>query len=340
MHSTQNLLEVDDVDVESTLPESRSSLGDHALAESKSSLIRRLSRQPLVHFLVAGVILFAAASFFERTANRSAGAIHVSAAEIQRLEDIWSRQYGRNPTPTELRNLIDDYVREEVYYREAVASGLDKDDSIIRRRLVEKMEFLSQEIASGEPSEKELNDYFERNRDKFELPPRVAFSHIFFSPSKEGSALQSDVAQALATLRRGHTDQASTLGDAFMLQSQYSLQSPEEVRALFGAEFADRIFKLHPGRWEGPIRSSYGLHVVRVTQYEPAQVPQLDEVRSQVVTDFKNARLQTSSEAYYARLRQHYRVDVDNSALATALSKPASSARVSQSTQKMEPDVD
>jgi len=315
---TLSAFDIDDelVDLADALAE------EHDVPSSDTqSFVRRMIRQPLVHFLAAGLVLFAVATFLEHRSRANSTAIHVSAAEIRRLEDVWSRQYGRNPRPAEIQNLIDDYVREEIYYREALGSGLDKDDSIIRRRLVEKMEFLSQEIAGGEPDEKELQTYFERNQKKFEVPAQIAFSHIFFSPAKRGVTLEDDARKALAILGAHADSQAETkVGDAFMLQNEYPLQTRDEVKGLFGEEFAKGLFQLAPGQWEGPIRSSYGLHLVRITQLVPSHTPQLAEVRSQVVTDFKNERLRTASEAYYARLRGRYRVDVDGAALATALS--------------------
>jgi peptidyl-prolyl cis-trans isomerase C len=305
------------------------------------SVIRRTAGEPLVHFLVAGLLLFVVATILERRSGINSREIRVSAAEIQRLEDVWSRQYGRNPTPSELRNLVQDYVREEVYYREAVASGLDKDDSIIRRRLVEKMEFLSQEVASGEPSEKELQEYFAHHGEKFQLPAQLAFTHVYFSPPKRGAALRGDAVSSLGQLRstRDVGDRASKLGDAFMLQNEYPLQTQDEIRSLFGPEFSSAIFKLRPGQWEGPIRSSYGLHLVRIIQYQAAHAPQFNDVRAQVVTDFKNERLQAAAEKYYERLRQKYQLKFDAPDVA-AVSNGSPGAPAARPADAAGPDVD
>jgi hypothetical protein len=333
-----NPLQLDKIEIKSALPDSAEAWPkNRAVTLANRPLLRRLSRQPLVHFLLAGVVLFGAASLLERKSNSDSGAIHVNAAQINRLEEVWSRQYGRNPSPSEMRSLIDDYVREEIYYREAMASGLDKDDSIIRRRLVEKMEFLSQEIAGGEPAVKDLQAYFDRNRQEFEVPAQIAFSHVFFSPAKHGVALQDDANKALALLHNARPAEESKLGDAFMLQSEYPLQNRAEIKALFGEEFAARLFESTPGQWRGPVRSSYGVHLVRVNQFTPAHAPQLADVRTQVVTEFKNERLQAASEKYYARLRERYRVDVDGTALAATLSSEGATRR---SAQKSAPDED
>lgn len=340
MPFTRKLAELEDSGVKDLLPESQPVPVIVSRFRRRKGFFRRVVHQPLFHFLLAGLLLFAGATILERRSGNSRE-VRVSAAEIQRLEDVWSRQYGRTPSGSELRNLVEDYIREEIYYREAVASGLDKDDSIIRRRLVEKMEFLSQEVASGEPSEQELQEYFARNREKFQLPAQLAFTHIYFSPSKRGTTLQGDAAHALAELRNPNnsTDKVAKLGDPFMLQSEYPLQTPEEVRSLFGAEFSSAIFKLQPGQWEGPISSSYGLHLVRVTQYQPAHAPELNEVRAQVVTDFKNDRLQAATEKYYDRLRQRYQVKVDNSGDA-AVAQGTPSSRTTRQAEAPVADLD
>jgi hypothetical protein len=285
-------------------------------------LVRKLAREPLAHFLLAGIVLFSAGTLFSRVSGSAVpGRIHVSAAEIGRLRDVWSRQYGRTPDPAQLRNLVDEYVREEVFYREAIASGLDKDDTIIRRRVVEKMEFLSQEIASAPPSETEIQQYFQANRARFRVPAQIAFEHIYFSPTKR-SGVESDARTALIELR-AHPNERARFGDGFMLQNEYPAQTQSEIKALFGDDFAANLFQVTPDQWEGPIRSSYGVHLVRVSQYVPARLPDLAEVRNQVLTEFKNERLQRASEAYYRQLRKKYQVDVDGQALAEAESQPA-----------------
>jgi peptidyl-prolyl cis-trans isomerase C len=286
---------------------------------SRSAMLRRFAREPLVHFLVAGTVLFGLATLYERVTNTGANAnqIQVSAPEIQRLREVWIRQWGRSPDSRQMESLINDYVRDEVLYREALASGLDKDDTIIRRRLVEKMEFLSQELASATPSDKDLQEYFDQHRDTFRIPAQIAFTHIYFSTSKRGSAAEGDAGRALARLSSHQTSspELSSLGDPFMLQNEYPLQTQQQVKELFGDEFARNLFQLESGAWAGPFRSGYGFHLVRVLQKLPSRIPELPEVRGQVLTDFKNHRLQTASEAFYAQLRRKYQVDVDQAAL-------------------------
>ncbi len=286
--------------------------------------IKTALREPLVHFLLAGAALLALSSVFGNTAGTTQNRIEVSAAEIDRLRELWTRQWGRAPDSKQLDNLVADYVREEIYYREARASGLDKDDTIVRRRLVEKMEFLSQEIASAEPTDAELEQYFAANRVKYTIPAEAGFTHIYFSTSRRGAAAFDDARNALSRLNSSALDAAestklaATLGDSFMLQSEYPPQTRDQIKDLFGDEFAAKVLDLEPGSWAGPIQSSYGWHLVRVTEHLPERQPALRDVRNQVAIDYKNQRLQSSSDNYYARLRQRYKVEIDQKALAAA----------------------
>jgi peptidyl-prolyl cis-trans isomerase C len=308
-----------------------------------SARLRGLLHEPLLHFLLAGAVLFGLGTLFDRASNASANEtrIQVSAAEIQRLRELWTRQWGHAPDSNQMKNLIDEHVREEILYREALASGLDKDDTIVRRRLVEKMEFLSQEVAAHEPSESDLHAYFQRNREKFRVPAQISFSHIYFSTSRRGMAAEGDARRALAGVTRGKISLArfSGLDDPFMLQNEYPLQSEQQIRELFGEEFARKLFQVDVGAWAGPIRSGYGFHLVHIEQKVPARLPELAEVRSQVLTDFKNQRLQAANEAFYARLRKRYRVEVDKAALAAAVSQSSASSKAG-SQNGMSSDVD
>jgi hypothetical protein len=294
----------------------------------RSAWFRAVLREPLAHFMLAGVALLVMSHFFGHlSADASQNRIRVSAPEIERLREIWTRQWGHAPDAKQLDNLVQDHVREEIYYREALASGLDKDDTIIRRRLVEKMEFLSQEIASGEPSDPDLAQFFETNRQKYSLPAQAGFTHIYFSTSRRGATAFKDARTALVQLTSNRLSSveaaklAAKLGDSFMLQTEYPPQTRDQLKNLFGDEFAAKVVGLEPDKWAGPIKSTYGWHLVRVTEHVPPRQPTLNEVRNQAAIDYKNQRLQTASDNYYARLLQHYRVEIDQEALAAAKAK-------------------
>jgi hypothetical protein len=309
----------------------------------KSETVRGLFREPLLHFLIAGALIFVLGTLFDRSTNTgiNGNRIQVAAPEIQRLREVWTRQWGHAPDSKQMKNLVDDYIREEVLYREARASGLDQDDTIIRRRLVEKMEFLSQELASTAPSEEELQEYFQQNREKFRSPEQIAFSHIYFSTSKRGPTSEKDARSVLTSLSSGAipSTSVSSLGDSFMLQSEYPLQTQQQIKELFGDEFARKLFLVDSAAWAGPIRSGYGFHLVRISQKLPSRIPELAEVRNQVLTDFQNRRLQVASQAFYDRVRKRYQVEIDKSAL-SAPESPRSIPTNPGTPGTLSPDID
>jgi peptidyl-prolyl cis-trans isomerase C len=342
VHSSVEQLDLP-VDIEGVVRDSPKGSGLLLAKHGKSGIVRGLFREPLLHFLIAGALIFALGTLFDRSTNNGVNGnrIQVAAPEIQRLREVWTRQWGHAPDSSQMKYLIDDYIREEVLYREAQASGLDKDDTIIHRRLVEKMEFLSQELASSAPSEEDIQEYFQQNREKFRSPEQVAFSHIYFSISKRGPTSEEDARGVLTALSSGTIPLASGsgLGDSFMLQNEYPLQTQRQIKELFGDEFARKLFLVDSGAWAGPIRSGYGFHLVRVSQKLPSRIPELAEVQNQVLTDFQNHRLQIASQTFYDRVRRHYQVEIDKAALSAAESQQSTPTK--PGTQgALSPDLD
>jgi peptidyl-prolyl cis-trans isomerase C len=277
--------------------------------------VRAVLHEPLVHFLALGAVIFVVSSVLDRSSPLGAGqhTIHVSSARLQQMKETWAARWGTSPDSGQLQALVDDFVREEVLYREAIASGLDKDDTIIRRHLAQKVEFLAHGAsAADEPTDAQLQHYFDQHRDRYGDPAKVSFSHVYFNVERRGASATSAATELLARLRAGGAFAVvGTLGDAFMLQSEYPPQSHDEIRDLFGAEFADRLFELPAGEWRGPIASSYGLHLVRIADAVPSRIPSLEAVRSRVKLDFAEQRDTMAVDAYYQSLRQRYQVVVD-----------------------------
>ena len=282
---------------------------------------RGLLREPLVHFLLAGGVLFGLSALFGQSfgVGGASNRIEVTADRIQQLRETWTRQRGAPPTQRELDSLIEDFIREEVLYREAIASGLDQDDTIVRRRLAQKVEFLAQSVASTvEPSDAELQAFFDDNAERYRIPEQVGFSHVYFSGSNRGAGAEAAARGALAQLASGEvaTADAAQLGDRFMLQYEYPPQSRDQIRDLFGPRFAGRLFELPVDEWSGPELSSYGMHVVRIRQRVPTRLPALSEVRSQVARDLGEERLRSAADAYYEGLRRRFEIVVDAAAQA------------------------
>ena len=286
--------------------------------------MRKLLQEPLFHFLLLGAVLFGAYALLNdgESERGSRTVIEIAKSDVDWLIAAWSRQWRRPPTETELRGLIADRVREEVLYREALAMGLDRDDEIVRRRLAQKMEFLTKDLVlMTEPTDSALRAYFEQEADRYHIPEERAFTHIYFSTDARGEAAVDAARTALATLQNASTtvERAPELGDRLLLPSSYTLRSAEQVARDFGREFAAGLFAAEPGAWSGPIGSAYGFHLVRVTEWTGATMPPYEEVMDRVRTDYDAARRTEADEAVFQALLDRYDVQVDEDAIQARL---------------------
>jgi hypothetical protein len=280
-------------------------------------------REPLFHFLLIGALLFGLHALVNdpRVQSTDGKQIVVSASDIQMLRERWIKQWGQPPSEAQLRGLIKDFIREEILYREALTLGLDRNDTIIRRWLAQKMEFLSQDMAvPTDPTDAELARYLEEHRDTYWTPARMSFSHIYFSQDLRGVATAANARHILAELQSeaDPPSRAPERGDRFMLQHDYPARSQQEITELFGRAFATALFELDPGVWQGPVESSYGLHLVRVSERIEPRLPDLSEIRDQVQQDFLDVQRREANAAFYVNLRQRYEVVVDEAAIAPA----------------------
>jgi hypothetical protein len=254
--------------------------------------------------------------FYGMTHNRDEQAedtITVSAAHVTLLQEQWSQQSGRPPTPQELQWLIEQYIREEVLYREAKALGLDQDDTIVRRRLAQKMDFLVADMATlAEANERELEAFFVAHLEQYREPVRLSFTHVYFNPDVRGDRIQHDAERTLTMLRKQKQSplRAPERGDRFMLNTDYAQRTQAEVAREFGQAFADHLFALPLGEWQGPVESGYGLHLVRILERGESTAPEFSVVRAKVKDDLIAETRRAANEAAYQRLRERYKIIV------------------------------
>jgi len=275
--------------------------------------LRRLVRDPLAHFIGAGALLFLlyAGTVDPPEVVDSDRVVTVSRGTVNWMSTSWKSKSSREPTAEELKGLIDNYVRETIYYREALAMGLDDDDTIIRRRLAQKLEFLTQDIAQlAVASEEELKAYMGKSREKYETPAKITITHIYFSPDKRKGTAADDARAVLAKLENTGTDGAAELGDQFMLQRYYPEKSATELSREFGHAFGNAVLELEPASWHGPVESGYGSHLVYVHSRTDASMPEWDQIREKVKEDWLGAKREEISDRYYANLRERYEVVV------------------------------
>lgn len=275
-------------------------------------------REPLIHFVALGGLLFSVYTIGSGLfSSDRALRIKIRESDIVLLVENFRRTWQRPPSQEELRNLVKARVREEVLYREALAVGLDENDSVVRRRLVQKMEMLSQDLALlADPTDQELRQFFEERQDSYRIPPRLSFSHVYFNLDKRGPQGAEEARRVLADIlaESPTARRAPERGDQFLLRYDFQLVSPEEVAREFGKEFADSLFALDPG-WQGPILSGYGYHLVFIGEKVEGRIPMLEEVREKVLQDYTRMRSERAKEALYEGLAKRYEIEVDEGIL-------------------------
>jgi PPIC-type PPIASE domain len=270
----------------------------------------RLLKDPLVHFLSIGVALFAISAWRGEAIRGGREEITISAEQVAKLRDTASLTRGREPTRAELDELIESTVREEVFYREALLLGLDKNDDEVRRRLVEKMSYLTQDLVDPAPSsEQELRAFYAAQPALFTIPPLVGFDQVFFSPNERGAKLEADAAAGLAALRAGKPP--TDVGDHTPLRASCDDAPREQIRVLFGDTLAEALFSQPPGDWAGPYRSDFGLHLVRLRSRSAARLPPYEEIAERVAEEFGAKRRREANEAAYVKMRAKYDVVIE-----------------------------
>jgi hypothetical protein len=271
-----------------------------------------LLREPLLQFLVLGAALFGLFHFVGHDKAETPASIVVSSDRIANLADGFARTWQRPPSKEELQGLIDDYIRDEIFYREGRVAGLDRDDVIIRRRVRQKMEFFAEDIAGLEPNDEQLTAYLQANPERFRTEDRLTFRQVFLSATRRASTIDGDSKQLATVLASADvTVETASLGDPFLLGEEFHAMSQSDVASVFGDNFAKRIFVVESDRWQGPIASSFGQHFVFIRERTHGSVPPLDAVREAVRREWSNARRLEAEQKLYASLRERYEIVVE-----------------------------
>jgi parvulin-like peptidyl-prolyl isomerase len=294
-------------------PVSRIAVPASRMASFIVNPVKRLLREPLIHFLLIGVVLFAVDHYLEpaRGVAPSSKQIQLSLDDLGQLVMLFQAQWRRQPTAQELSRLVENKVQEEILYREALAMGLDKDDTIVKRRMAQKLRFLAEDVAAArEPDTAEIWSWFEKNKTMFAQPSRVSFRHLYFAPDRRGQSARDDAARTLSKLAGQPQDAklAASLADPFMFQDYYRDRAPDYLGKEFGPQFAQAVAKLAPGSWQGPIESGYGWHLVFIDTVIPGRVPDFEEIEGDVKSAWLNEQKEKAWDQAYKELRAKYTV--------------------------------
>jgi hypothetical protein len=273
----------------------------------------KILREPLLHFILLGAAIFAVYGFVSRHRTDKPGEIVVTQGTLENIITGFTRTWQRPPTEEELRGQVRDYIREEAAYREALAMGLDRDDTIVRRRLRQKLEFLSDDLATRvEPTEAELQTFLNAHPELFQSEPLFSFRQVYLNPQQHAGNLAPDEARLLAELQRPSANaDLSSLGDPFLLAPSFQNVSLAEVKQVFGDQFASALAALPTNHWQGPVNSGYGAHFVFLSQRTERSLPALADIRDQVRREWFNTKRNEATEKFYETLLKRYAVKIE-----------------------------
>lgn len=280
-----------------------------------SNPFSRFLKEPLIQFLILGAAIYGAYAWFGAPEeNFRENTILVDAKRIDSMISEWERRWNRPPSRDEINGLIQQYIKEDVLYRQAVAMGLNEDDPVTRRRMAQKLEFLTSDLsAMQQPAEGELERYFADNPEPYREPDTISFSHIYFDPDAREAATLVDAEATLAALReKGEPGQEiSQLGDRFMLQNYFASATELDIRRQLGSGFAEVVMELKPGQWHGPVLSGYGVHLVYVYDYFEAPQPEFEDVQARVLEDWHAQKREQFNAEFLKGLKSRYEIVID-----------------------------
>lgn len=273
------------------------------MSHNISEMVRRLIREPLLHFVLIGAALFVMAGNKAGERQLPRNEIVITEGDIEQLLIAWQAQGLPQPSAAAIRGMVEAKIREEVLAREAIAMGLDQDDIIVKRRLAQKMDFLAEDLSTlNEPTPDDLRAWFASNRDQFARAPRISFRHVYYSSDKHGGKTREAAVAGVAA------PDGPQNGDRFMFQNSYAQRTEAELLTIFGPAFAKEVFALELGHWVGPVQSGYGWHAVFVERKAPASIPSFEEVEGEVKAAYLNTRRTEFRQEAYRVMRKKYKI--------------------------------
>ena len=280
-----------------------------------SNRVTRLFTEPLVQFLIIGACIYGAFALFGTPEEDFRDTrVHVDSARINAFISEWESRWNRPPTRDEINGLIESYIKEDVLYRQAVAMGLNEDDPITRRRMAQKLEFLTSDLAMMvQPAEGELEKYFNENSEQYRAPDRMTFSQVFFDPDTRGNQTLEDAEKALATLKAAGTptEESMQVGDGFMLQRDFVSVTGMEAARQMGRGFVDAVVQLEPGAWHGPVLSGYGVHLVYLYSLEKSPPAVFEDVKALVLENWQMETREQFNADFLENLKTRYEIVID-----------------------------
>ncbi len=277
--------------------------------------MKKILKEPLVYFFVLGFVVFGLHSFLNRTnqENTDPFTVEVTSSDIEWIRSSWEARMKSQPMQHELQGLIDRYIRDEILFREALAMDLDDRDLVIQRRLVQKLTFVFEDLAETiEPADDELKNYMRQNQEKYRIPEMISFTQVYFNPEKRKN-LMKEAENVLARLKpaKSAPEEAVSLGDTIMIDSSFRERSLDEVARTFGGQFAEELFSADQMGWQGPIASTFGLHLIYIEKRTASRMPEFENIREDVKNDFMYERKKEVTDSAYNAVKSRYTILVE-----------------------------
>jgi hypothetical protein len=277
--------------------------------------MKKILKSPFVYFFVLGFVVFGLHSFLNRAKqdDKDPFTVEITSADIEWIRSSWEARMKRQPMQHELQGLIDRYIRDEILYREALAMDLDDRDLVIQRRLVQKLTFVFEDLAETmEPTDEELKKYMRKNQERYSIPEMMSFTQVYFNPNKRKDAMK-EAKIVLARLKQAERgpEEAISFGDAIMIESSFRQKSPDEVARILGREFVDELFSIDEKGWQGPIGSTFGLHLVYISDRIASRMPEFENIRKNVQYDFMYDRKKEVIDGAYNAVKSRYTILVE-----------------------------
>lgn len=278
--------------------------------------MKRILLDPLTHFLLIGAALFMVFELVNPAPQTQENTILISSGDIEALRATFARTWQRQPTDEELGRIIQEKIRDEIAYREAIAMGIDKNDVIIQKRLRMKIELLLEDMAGiTTPSDQELQAFLNENRTKYQQDPKIAFKQVFINNDRSKPETEELLGRIIGELRQaGSKAEPALFSDVIMLPAQVPLSSAANISRQFGKDFTTALLKSELGTWVGPVRSGYGFHLVFVEEVVPGRDPELAEIRQVVERDWSVKKREALIEQAYLKLQERYPVVIEEQA--------------------------
>jgi peptidyl-prolyl cis-trans isomerase C len=279
--------------------------------------LRTLIREPLVQFLLIGCALLGVQQVLSpaRANDREPDRITISRAQVAAMRATYQQENGRPPSAADVAQMVQQQIDSEVLYRESLRLGLEREDPIVRREMQRKMRFLIEDLEQlAAPTREDLQAWLDAHPERYARPEAVSFEQIFLSRARHGERIQFDAAQRLSALRRQPNpsgDDLKDLSDPFPIGLTLIDAGHQELERNFGQEFADAVLKQPEGQWSDPLRSSLGLHLVRVTHRKSAHHVSVEEAGKASVTDVQVERREQANRRTLEKLRARYGIEVE-----------------------------